>query len=463
MMNLNTRPRVNGLDVARGIAVLGMFAAHVGAAATPFTWADPASWSALVHGRSSILFAFCAGVSLVLATAGRVDGPLARVTDRRRVAGRAIAVFALGAVLMVLQTPINVILPTYAVLFVAAVPFLRARLRTLVLLAGTSLVVGPVVAVVGEALTGPGSGFVGDVLVRGYPAVSWWGIVLAGVVVGRAGLERGRALALLLVAGTGCALVGYGGGVLLRLGLGLEPPAPSTSVNAADLGGDSAGGSSVAVPPDGSVAPIATDGSAGVHLDWERLTGLFPHAGSTAELLGGLGVAMAVLAICCLLTRRRRHVLGPIATVGTLALTLYCAHVVAFRIWTAFGTPGAAEPGGPTGGDPAPPLGGWVPFLVLALASTVFAVLWRRLRGSGPLERLTRWASRRFDDPAPSGPRPVRVPDADRTDDSPGDQQQRHHDHRAVQTRDAHLATEHHAGERDHHETGDPGDRVVHR
>ncbi|MFJ6172215.1 hypothetical protein [Curtobacterium sp. NPDC092190] len=39
------RPRLTGLDAARGLAVLGMFATHVGAADTLFDWSDPASWS----------------------------------------------------------------------------------------------------------------------------------------------------------------------------------------------------------------------------------------------------------------------------------------------------------------------------------------------------------------------------------------------------------------------------------
>ena len=87
--------RLDGLDAARGLAVLGMFAAHVGAAHTPFDWSDPATWTDLVNGRSSILFALCAGASLVLLTTG--PGADGRIRDRRHVLARAATLLAIGA------------------------------------------------------------------------------------------------------------------------------------------------------------------------------------------------------------------------------------------------------------------------------------------------------------------------------------------------------------------------------
>ena len=47
--------RVGGLDVARGLAVLGMFGAHLGDTGE-LGW-SPSTWTALVDGRPSILFA----------------------------------------------------------------------------------------------------------------------------------------------------------------------------------------------------------------------------------------------------------------------------------------------------------------------------------------------------------------------------------------------------------------------
>ncbi|MEK8225302.1 hypothetical protein NKG05_02965 [Oerskovia sp. M15] len=51
--------RIPGVDVARGVAILGMFAAHVGVTSDDFSTGD--GWLSLVHGRSSILFAVIAG------------------------------------------------------------------------------------------------------------------------------------------------------------------------------------------------------------------------------------------------------------------------------------------------------------------------------------------------------------------------------------------------------------------
>src|SRR5690606_26645416 len=58
------RGREPGIDLARGLAVFGMFAAHLLVTAPCFSWSDPGTWTAAVHGNSSILFATLAGVSL---------------------------------------------------------------------------------------------------------------------------------------------------------------------------------------------------------------------------------------------------------------------------------------------------------------------------------------------------------------------------------------------------------------
>ena len=62
--------RIGGLDLARGLAVLGMFGAHLDIG-TELT-ADPASWAAVVDGRSSILFATLAGLAVAAAVTARL-------------------------------------------------------------------------------------------------------------------------------------------------------------------------------------------------------------------------------------------------------------------------------------------------------------------------------------------------------------------------------------------------------
>ena len=62
--------RIVGVDIARGLAVLGMFGAHVGVQRS-FDWLEPSTWSDVINGRSSILFAVLAGVSIAIISSGR--------------------------------------------------------------------------------------------------------------------------------------------------------------------------------------------------------------------------------------------------------------------------------------------------------------------------------------------------------------------------------------------------------
>src|SRR3712207_7879050 len=119
-----------------------MFGAHlkIGSELT----ADPSSWAAVVHGRSSILFATLAGVSIAILSGGtRPAEGVDLVRARLRIVVRAAWVFAIGAVLEWLDTFVAIILGVYAVLFVLALPFLRASPRRLFAAAGVLPLVGP--------------------------------------------------------------------------------------------------------------------------------------------------------------------------------------------------------------------------------------------------------------------------------------------------------------------------------
>lgn len=376
--------RLDGLDAARGLAVLGMFAAHVGAAHTPFDWSDPATWTDLVNGRSSILFALCAGASLVLLTTG--PGADGRIRDRRHVLARAATLLAIGAPLTLVPGGVLVILPTYAVLFVAALPFLRLRLGWVVLAAVLSLTLGPVIALAGQALVETTGADTASLLVTGYPAVSWFGVVLAGVLVARLGLDRPAVLRRTLVAGSGLAAAGYGTGVALGTALGITGPVGT--MIPVDAGSGSA--AAAAVPTGGP--DIIEAHPSFPPIEWARLLDVTPHGGSTFELVGALGMALALLAALGLVARRSPVVLVPLRAVGRLALTLYCGHIALLGVWYRFGEP-----------DPLPVLGGWGPFVVLAVLAVAAALLVHRTGRRGPLEALTRRASTALDDPPSSG------------------------------------------------------------
>ncbi|WP_411699728.1 DUF418 domain-containing protein [Conyzicola sp.] len=331
--------RIIGIDVARGLAVLGMYGAHVGVT-VPLVWGEPATWLDVVNGRSSILFALLAGVSIAIIS-GRtrpVDGAALKAA-RIRILVRAALIFAIGLFLIWLDTRIAVILPVYAVLFVAAVPVLRWRPRSLFVAAGILAIVSPILAVVTTVLV-PEADPVVDLLLTGhYPAVIWIVFVLIGLGVGRLDLTTRDVQLRLLAVGAALAIAGYGLGV---------------AANRAVVG------SSSPVPVD--IGMLATTE---------------PHSGSPFEVVGSSGFALAVLALCLLVAPRARRLLYPLAAVGSMALSAYTAHVVIVALI----------------GDSAFTQDDNGLYLAFIAGALVLCSAWALLLGRGPLERLLTWAS----------------------------------------------------------------------
>lgn len=211
---LNGPGRIGGVDLARGLAVLGMFAAHLLWITDPFDWPDPATWTAVAAGRSSILFATLAGVSIGLVTGG--DTPLvgtAMRTARWRLVVRAGLLWLLGALLILTGVPVYVILPAYALLFLCAVPLTTLTARTLLVLAAALAVVMPLVQALLDALPLWGTAVGAELsLALGwhYPFTTWIVFVVAGLGVARAGIARLRVQLWLVAAGAALALAAYG-------------------------------------------------------------------------------------------------------------------------------------------------------------------------------------------------------------------------------------------------------------
>ncbi|MGY1803998.1 heparan-alpha-glucosaminide N-acetyltransferase domain-containing protein [Blastococcus sp. SYSU D00922] len=348
--------RVGGIDLARGLAVLGMFGAHLRIGTELTT--DPSSWAAVVDGRSSILFATLAGVSMALLSGGeRPAEGIDLVRARVRILVRAAWVFAIGAALEWLDTFVAVILPVYAVLFVLALPFLRWSPGRLFVSAGAVALVGPPLdALLGQVLSvaDAESHYVAELLVTGtYPAMLWLAFVLVGLGVGRLDLGSGSVRARLAGAGAVAAVVGYVGGWM--------------STRALADGLPSAG------PEEGFAAPVG---------EWRAawFTGAEPHSGTTFELVGSCGFAVLVLAACLVVADRLPLLTFPLRAVGALALTVYTAQIVV--LWALLQV-GPERPEG---------AGLWLAFVVSALAG---AGLWWWRLGRGPLERLLTWTSSR--------------------------------------------------------------------
>jgi uncharacterized membrane protein len=351
--------RITGLDLARGLAVIGMMGAHLDLS-EDLSW-SPSSWQALVYGRSAALFAVLAGVSIALLSGGArpVSGG-ALVRARARIMVRAAWVFVIGGLLELLGAPVLVILGVYAVLFVLAVPFLRWPPRRLLLLAAVLAVFAPPVSLLLSQVAVAADaeeGFASLVLTGAYPALWWVVFVLVGLAVGRLDLSARRVRAVLLVAGAAAAVVGYALGWLSTqlLANGVAYPEPADAYDR---------------------MPGWNEESVG-QWDWAWLSGAQPHSGTPFWLLASAGFAVAVIAVCLVAADALPRLSFPIASVGAMALTVYSLHIVVLAIFPPDGT-----------------YGGFV-WLLYIVGAIVFAVAWRVVVGRGPVERILTWSSHR--------------------------------------------------------------------
>lgn len=452
-------PRVAGLDVARALAIAGMIAAHVGNAPPSFEPLDPATWAGLVHGRSSLLFALVAGVSLALMTRGAATAaPDELRRTRLTLVGRGAVVFVLGLVLELLTTPVAIILCVYGAMFVAAAPLVGWSRRRLLTAAAVLGLAGPVVLAVLVAFGTTGGTGAQLTLFGTYPITVWLTFALVGMAVGRGDLRSAVLAGRLVAVGAVLTLVGYAGAALVPSAPDLDDPGASSvsssapdvvlvpgtevdldgmtcevygtewvactpdpgaaaedeaAVGSADASsgradGDSLlPGSSASVPGELTDEAWWLDGVSWDDVSWRdvlaQATSADPHTGGLGEVLGSGGFTLVVLGLCLLVGRPRvlRAVLVPVAALGSMPLTAYSLHVVAFLV------PALATPSG---------LRTWALQVVgLALVTTT----WALTRGRGPLEQLVRAGARRFAGPVPTATAPVAADDRG-GDDEPG-------------------------------------------
>lgn len=217
--------RLIGLDIARGLAVLGMVTAHVGMIGKDLSSFD--GWLSVANGRSSILFATLAGVSLGILTGGRTPySGVAALQARTRILVRSALLLVVGGALALLGTYVSLIVAYYAVWFVLALPFTKLRARTLLILGPIVGVLGAVaIPYVGDLLyrfgfdteVGNAHGLVPEVMLAGtYPGLMWMGFVLTGLGLSRLDPTKLKTLVTMVIAGAFFAVVGYGGSALLQ-------------------------------------------------------------------------------------------------------------------------------------------------------------------------------------------------------------------------------------------------------
>jgi uncharacterized membrane protein len=378
------RGRVLGVDAARAVALVGMFATHIlPLSARSGGGGGETLTGLLADGRSSALFAVLAGVGVALASGGTEPPPDGRthLAAAASLLVRGALVALLGLWLVGLDAPVAVILAYYGLLFVVAVPLLR--LRSPVLAAGAVLacVLTPVLSQLLRDGLPAGPGDQADLrslaepvelvatlgLTGYYPVLTWTTYLLTGMAVGRLDLRRTDVAAGLLAGGTVLAVAAWAASALL-LGPGGGAAALGPALERRRYG----------------TTPTDT---------WWWLAVDSPHSGSPLDLAHTTGTALAVLGAMLLLTHPagsasssgcRPRVLAKVArplvivpaALGAAPLTLYTLHVIGL----------AAHPGNGTD-DVAL----WVTHVLIATA--IGALLW--LAGHrGPLEAVVSAAGR---------------------------------------------------------------------
>ncbi|WP_027156026.1 DUF418 domain-containing protein, partial [Mesorhizobium sp. WSM2561] len=190
-----------------------------------------------------------------------------------------------------------------------------------------------------------------------FPAITWIPFIIAGMAVARLNLTKVTTRRWLATAGMALAVLGYLGSALaLHYVPGVAQTITAYGGDVGDLWWSDAGG-------------FYSFRKFGGEADWLWVAS--PHSETTFSILGNTGVALLVLAISLVVSDTRLRVLtGPIVAVGSMSLTAYVLHIGG--IWVV--------------------KSGWSPSLYLlggfVLATSAFAMLWRRAFGRGPLEAL---------------------------------------------------------------------------
>ncbi|MFP7707577.1 heparan-alpha-glucosaminide N-acetyltransferase domain-containing protein [Trueperella sp. LYQ141] len=392
------RGRIDGLDLARGLAILGMIWVHAGPMIDGAYW--PTLLAEIPFGRSSALFALLAGVSLSIMTGRNVPYTGERLQHAQlRIVGRSLMLLVIAGILDLFQTPILLILGYYALWFLIALPFTRWSAGKLFIAAALLAAVGPTLHVYLNVIltrndmlgSGGTNGIILDVLITGlYAGVGFMVYVLAGMGIGRLNITHRLVQCLLVIIGTICATVGYGISWLATRYL--EPAIDFDTLNLSSLNSSgslgslaSGSGASSAMPdlgsgvyppsfpphnanilqriaydfqsiihyasdifrpgplspaPDIPVDPTGDsswkkplwDGSAdSLNLPdptWADYLHGSPHSNTITEVIGNLGVTMAVLGLCLLIGFLARSVLLPVRALGSMSLTAYSLHVL---------------------------------------------------------------------------------------------------------------------------------------
>ncbi|GEM33639.1 hypothetical protein NN3_46460 [Nocardia neocaledoniensis NBRC 108232] len=344
------RRRIPGLDLARGLAVFGMFVAHLG----PEDGRGGVVGFALdaADGRASALFAVLTGITLIYITSRERTCGGTRTTVAVLV--RAAILIALGLILSISGAPVKVILVFYGACFVLVLPLVRMSGRVLSVAAVAAVLAGPQLLFVARPWCESTSTAACELVVTGtYPALVWVSFILTGMALARMDLASTRIQFGLLWVGVGTAVLGYGGSWLAMDTVpGVDPLLR------------------------GSRLWWAFDSGNSEHWSWLLVAA--PHSQTTLSVLGNTGVAVAIVATALLATAEHgmlTRALRPVTAVGAMSLTVYVAHIGAVWAIHATGIDTLAERS-------------MVVLIGLTAGTTVAATIWMQRFRRGPLEAM---------------------------------------------------------------------------
>ncbi|EFU81743.1 hypothetical protein HMPREF0576_1585 [Mobiluncus holmesii ATCC 35242] len=344
--------RVVGLDMARGLAILGMFTAHMwvsvqGPVSSVMAWS---------HGRSAPLFALLAGVSM-----GIMQQRLSRhfagspALSRRfygeKILVRSAFLILLATLLSLINTRILLILDNYGVWMVCALFLAGLSVPMQLGVIGLLLVAGiPLWHYLNLLFLPPEIGVV--LGLNDYQMPTFLIYVLTGLILWRLGwagvtIRAHRLQKYGAVIGLGTAGVIFGVGTAvdsLRLGRFSEVL----------FGNDTL---SIANPTP-------------AQFWYQTLIYIAPHTDSVAETVANTAWCVGLTSLLLLAGSTFNRFFSPLAALGSMALTIYTLHVIWHAItFRLFGYPGL------------------IPSLIIMIVVFLLvASLWRLRFGKGPLE-----------------------------------------------------------------------------
>ncbi|MFC3890971.1 heparan-alpha-glucosaminide N-acetyltransferase domain-containing protein [Lentzea rhizosphaerae] len=403
--------RLVGVDLARALAVFGMYVVHLGPSTTNASGIG--AWVRhLTEGRSSALFATLAGFSLML-IAGRLE-PKTGVAGRQakaRIAIRAAVLLVLGTVMINFYGDV-VILASYGLFFLLALPLVRLSAKTLAIIAAGVAVFGPLLAFGLKVLiTEParaaakaydplaqlgGAGLLDLTLTGFYPAIPWMAFIIAGMALGRLDVTSSTVRKRLAVFGPALAVFAYGTSWLLaQLIDGVREAAEMQGARGPGSGSGMGMGKG---PKDlGAMGDMSAVGSMPPNTTgsgWSLLTS-GPHSGMPFDVIGCIGVAITVIVLAMMAIDRLpllQRLAAPIIAVGTMSLTAYVGHfVLSSQMSGASGGSGDSLTGMTAGAESQ---ASWTPVLMFVFGSMAFAFIWSRFFKKGPLEYLLNLATK---------------------------------------------------------------------